>query len=50
MSSLADWCLYVPHHEKDVPPAGQGKSISTYTVALEALRRELSLKFFSVFD
>jgi D-alanine-D-alanine ligase-like ATP-grasp enzyme len=41
---------WMPHHEGAVPPAGQGKRISTYTVALEAWRRGLDLTFYSVFD
>ncbi|WP_373893900.1 acylphosphatase [Virgibacillus sp. CBA3643] len=41
---------WLPHHEGAVPPAGQGKRISTYTVALEGWRRGLGLTFYSVFD
>ncbi|WP_249869258.1 acylphosphatase [Oceanobacillus saliphilus] len=41
---------WMPHHEGAVPPAGQGKRISTYTVALEAWRRGLNVQFYSVFD
>ncbi|MCD2137391.1 acylphosphatase [Salinicoccus halitifaciens] len=41
---------WMPHHEGAVPPAGQGKRISTYTVALEGWRRGLNLKYYSHFD
>jgi len=41
---------WMPHHEGAVPPAGQGKRISTYTVSLEAWRRGLDLTFYSYFD
>src|SRR5690625_3751907 len=41
---------WMPHHEGAVPPAGQGKRISTYTVALEAWRRGLDLTYYSFFD
>ncbi|GAB3063630.1 acylphosphatase [Salinicoccus sesuvii] len=41
---------WMPHHEGAVPPAGQGKRISTYTVALEGWRRGLTLKYYSHFD
>lgn len=41
---------WMPHHEGAVPPAGQGKRISTYTVALEGWRRGLDLKYYSYFD
>src|SRR5690625_362626 len=41
---------WLPHLKDAVPPAGQGKRISTYTVALEGWRRGLKLKFYSVFE
>lgn len=41
---------WLPHLEDAVPDAGQGKRISTYTVALEGWRRGLELKFYSVFE
>lgn len=41
---------WLPHLKNAIPPAGQGKRISTYTVALEGWRRGLSLKFYSVFE
>jgi len=41
------WLL---HLEGAVPKSGQGKRISTYTVALEGWRRGLDLKFYSVFE
>lgn len=41
---------WLPHLRDAVPPAGQGKRISTYTVALEGWRRGLKLKFYSVFE
>lgn len=41
---------WLPHLEDAVPVAGQGKRISTYTVALEGWRRGLDLKFYSVFE
>lgn len=41
---------WMPHHEGAVPPAGQGKRISTYTVALEGWRRGLDLRYYSYFD
>lgn len=41
---------WMPHHEGAVPPAGQGKRISTYTVALEGWRRGLDLQYYSYFD
>lgn len=41
---------WMPHLEGAVPPAGQGKRISTYTLSLEAWRRGLKLKFYPVFD
>src|SRR5690625_5761807 len=41
------WLL---HLEGAVPESGQGKRISTYTVALEGWRRGLDLKFYSVFE
>ncbi|WP_051189186.1 acylphosphatase [Halalkalibacillus halophilus] len=37
---------WMPHHEGAVPPAGQGKRISTYNIALEGWRRGLQLKFY----
>lgn len=41
---------WLPHLEDAVPSAGQGKRISTYTVALEGWRRGLKLRFYSVFE
>ncbi|WP_147803694.1 acylphosphatase [Alkalicoccus halolimnae] len=41
---------WLPHLEGAVPKAGQGKRISTYTVALEGWRRGLRLRFYSEFD
>lgn len=41
---------WLPHLKDAVPPAGQGKRISTYTIALEGWRRGLDLKFYSVFE
>lgn len=41
---------WLPHLEDAVPVAGQGKRISTYTLALEGWRRGLSLKFYSLID
>lgn len=41
---------WLPHLEGAVPPAGQGKRISTYTVALEGWRRGLDLNFYSKFE
>jgi len=41
---------WLPHLEDAVPPAGQGKRISTYTVSLEGWRRGLQLKFYSIFE
>lgn len=41
---------WLPHLEDAVPPAGQGKRISTYTVALEGWRRGLDLQFYSIFE
>src|SRR5690625_4570045 len=41
---------WLPHLKDAVPPAGQGKRISTYTVALEGWRRGLKLKFYSIFE
>ncbi|PYZ92547.1 hypothetical protein CR194_12825 [Salipaludibacillus keqinensis] len=41
---------WLPHLEDAVPKAGQGKRISTYTVALEGWRRGIRLRFFSMFD
>ncbi|SES01601.1 acylphosphatase [Salisediminibacterium halotolerans] len=41
---------WLPHLDGAVPPAGQGKRISTYTVALEAWRRGIRLRFYSTFD
>src|SRR5690625_2758621 len=41
---------WLPHLENAVPSAGQGKRISTYTVALEGWRRGLKLKFYSLFE
>lgn len=41
---------WLPHLEDAVPPAGQGKRISTYTVSLEGWRRGLQLNFYSVFE
>lgn len=41
---------WLPHLEDAVPSAGQGKRISTYTVALEGWRRGLKLKFYSIFE
>lgn len=41
---------WLAHHENAIPKAGQGKRISTYTVALEGWRRGLDLKFYSRFD
>src|SRR5690625_3743808 len=37
---------WMPHHEGAIPPAGQGKRISTYNVALEGWRRGLELEFY----
>lgn len=41
---------WLPHLEDAVPPAGQGKRISTYTVSLEGWRRGLQLRFYSIFE
>lgn len=41
---------WMPHLRDAVPTAGQGKRISTYTVALEGWRRGLQLTFYSVFE
>src|SRR5690625_5211016 len=41
---------WLPDLENAVPSEGQGKRISTYTVALEGLRRGLKLKFYSLFE
>ncbi|SES20354.1 acylphosphatase [Salipaludibacillus aurantiacus] len=41
---------WLPHLEDAVPKAGQGKRISTYTVALEGWRRGIRLRFYSAFD
>lgn len=41
---------WMPHHEGAIPPAGQGKRISTYNVALEGWRRGLQLDFYSVIE
>src|SRR5690625_1413642 len=41
---------WMPHHEGAVPPAGQGKRISTYTIALEGWRRGLQLDFYRVIE
>lgn len=41
---------WLPHLEGAVPKAGQGKRISTYTVALEGWRRGIRLRFYSAFD
>src|SRR5699024_4826765 len=41
---------WLPHLEGAIPVAGQGKRISTYTVALEGCRRGLELKFYSMFE
>lgn len=41
---------WLPHLEGAIPSAGQGKRISTYTVALEGWRRGLSLTFYSLFE
>src|SRR5690625_4899038 len=41
---------WLPHLEGAVPEAGQGKRISTYTIALEGWRRGLKLNFYSVFE
>ncbi|TMW72353.1 ATP-grasp domain-containing protein [Alteribacter natronophilus] len=41
---------WLPHLEGAVPTAGQGKRISTYTVALEGWRRGIATKFYSEFD
>src|SRR5699024_4356721 len=41
---------WLPHLEDAVPPAGQGKRISTYTVSLEGWRRGLKLNFYSIFE
>src|SRR5690625_3578251 len=42
--------IWRPHLKDAVPPAGQGKRISTYTIALEGWRRGLELNFYSVFE
>lgn len=41
---------WLPHLEGAIPSAGQGKRISTYTIALEGWRRGLKLKFYSIFE
>ena len=41
---------WLPHLEDAVPPEGQGKRISTYTVSLEGWRRGLQLNFYSIFE
>lgn len=41
---------WMPHHEGAVPEAGQGKRISTYTIALEGWRRGLGLEFYSIIE
>lgn len=41
---------WMAHHEGAIPPAGQGKRISTYNVALEGWRRGLDLEFYSVIE
>ena len=41
---------WLPHLEGAVPKAGQGKRISTYTVALEGWRRGIRLRFYREFD
>lgn len=41
---------WMPHHEGAIPPAGQGKRISTYNIALEGWRRGLDLEFYSVIE
>ncbi|WP_059102764.1 acylphosphatase [Shouchella shacheensis] len=41
---------WFPHLVDAVPSAGQGKRISTYTLALEGWRRGITLKFYRVFD
>lgn len=41
---------WMPHLRDAVPTAGQGKRISTYTVALEGWRRGMQLTFYSVFE
>src|SRR5699024_5599391 len=41
---------WLPHLDGAIPSAGQGKRISTYTVALEGWRRGLKLKFYSAFE
>ena len=41
---------WMAHHEGAIPPAGQGKRISTYNVALEGWRRGLELEFYSVIE
>src|SRR5690625_7679336 len=42
--------IWRPHLKDAVPPAGQGKRISTYTIALEGWRRGLELNFYSLFE
>ncbi|QQK74189.1 acylphosphatase [Salicibibacter cibarius] len=41
---------WLPHLIDAVPSAGQGKRISTYTIALEGWRRGIPLKFYRVHD
>ncbi|QDI91609.1 ATP-grasp domain-containing protein [Salicibibacter halophilus] len=41
---------WLPHLIDAVPTAGQGKRISTYTVALEGWRRGITLKFYRIYD
>ncbi|NMA74772.1 MAG: ATP-grasp domain-containing protein [Bacteroidales bacterium] len=41
---------WMAHHEGAIPPAGQGKRISTYNVALEGWRRGLQLDFYGVIE
>jgi D-alanine-D-alanine ligase-like ATP-grasp enzyme/acylphosphatase len=41
---------WLPHLEGAVPKAGQGKRISTYTLALEGWRRGIRLRFYCVTD
>lgn len=41
---------WMPHHEGAIPPAGQGKRISTYNIALEGWRRGLELDFYRVIE
>lgn len=41
---------WLPHLENAVPREGQGKRISTYTVALEGWRRGLKLEFYGIIE